>query len=68
MGELHRKRVDYAAEDVERWERECAASLGRRDPWPFTQEIERHGRGMRELRTWLPLAAGALFLGGLLAS
>jgi hypothetical protein len=68
MGELHRKRVDYAAADVDRWTRECAASLGRHDPWPFTRGIEHLGRAMRELRTWLPLAAGALFLAGLLAS
>jgi hypothetical protein len=67
MGELHRKRVDYAATDVERWEKECVAALGRSDPWPFTPGIELMGRTMRELRTWLPLAAGALFLGGLLA-
>lgn len=68
MGELHLRRANYAAENVERWKREFAASLDRRDPWPFTAGIDRLGRGMRELRTWLPLAAGALFLGGLLAS
>lgn len=66
MGELHRERVDYAAEDLKRWEQECAAALGRRDPWPFTKKIERLGRILREVRTWLPLVAGAAFLVALL--
>lgn len=68
MGELHRKRIDYAAEDLDRWETECSRALGRRDPWPFTARIERLGRWMRELKTWLPVAAGAAFLTALLVS
>ena len=62
MGELHRRQIDYAAADPERWERECAAALGRIGPWPFTKGIERLGRGLREAKTWLPLAAGISFL------
>jgi hypothetical protein len=65
MGELHRHRVAYAGADPDRWERECAAALGRTDPWPFTKGIERLGQCLREVKTWLPLVAGALFLLGL---
>jgi hypothetical protein len=61
MGELHRRRIDYAAADSERWEKECAAALGRRDPWPITKDIELTGQVLRELRTWLPFAAGIAF-------
>jgi len=68
MSELHRNRVNYASANVMRWEEACTASLGKSDPWPFTRGIERLGRAMREVRTWLPLAAGALFLTGLARS
>lgn len=67
MGELHHKRIDYAAENVDRWEKDCFASLGKRDPWPFTKGIERLGRLMREAKTWLPVGAGAAFLVALVA-
>lgn len=66
MSELHRERVDYAAENLERWEKECSAALGRRDPWPFTSKIEQVGRWMRELRLWLTVLAGVAFLVALL--
>jgi hypothetical protein len=61
MGELHKKRADYAAEDLERWNRAYEASIGRRDPWPFTVGIEILGRVLREIRTWLPLLGGVAF-------
>lgn len=68
MGELHRKRVEYAEQDLQRWNEEYAAALVRRSPWPFTKAIERLGRSMRELKAWLPLAAGIAFLVALLTS
>lgn len=61
MGELHRRRIDYAGADLQRWEAECAAALGRISPWPFTKQIERVGRCLREIRTWVPLIAGVCF-------
>jgi hypothetical protein len=62
VGELHDRRVKYAAQDVDRWEKECAAAYGTTSPWPFTIKIERLGRCLREVKTWLPLLAGILFL------
>jgi hypothetical protein len=61
MGELHRRQIDYAAEDPTRWEQECAAASARRAPWPFTTKIEHTGRVLREVRTWLPFGAGVAF-------
>jgi hypothetical protein len=66
MSELHGKRVDYATEDITRWEKECNEALGRCVEWPFTASIVRLGRVMRELKTWLPLMAGAALLIGIL--
>lgn len=62
MGDLHRRRINYAGENVDRWEKECAAALGHLGPWPFTNRIERLGRCLRETKTWLPLIAGGCFL------
>lgn len=62
MGELHRRRVDYAASNPERWGDEFKTTLDTRDPWPFTDGIEFSGRVTRELKTWLPLLAGISFL------
>ena len=62
MGELHRGRIDHAETDRARWNVEFKLTAGKRDPWPFTAGIERLGRGMREAKTWLPLAAGVSFL------
>lgn len=66
MGELHRSRIDYAETDAVRWNAEFQETASKRDPWPFTGAIESLGRAMREARTWLPLAAGRLFLIALL--
>jgi hypothetical protein len=62
MADLHRRRINYAAEDPERWERDCSAAFGRLDPWPFTKGIDRLGGCLRAIKTWLPLLAGVLFL------
>jgi len=62
LSEVLRARANYAAKDFERWEKECEASFKSGDAWPFTKGIERLGRLMRELKTWLPIAAGVLFV------
>lgn len=67
MGELHRKRVEYASENLARWEDECKAALGRSVPWPFTQEIVVVGRVLREVKACLPIVAGLLFVIAVLA-
>src|SRR6185369_4784476 len=46
MGELHRKRIDYAA-DANRWNAEFQAHSGKPGPWPFTRGIEASGRWLR---------------------
>lgn len=61
MGELHRDRVEYAESDLSNWEREFSETKGKRDPWPFTQEIENLGRWARRFKAWLPIAAGLAF-------
>lgn len=68
MGELHRKRVEYAESDSGRWGKEFSDTADKRDPWPFTNEIENLGRWMRELKAWLPIAAGLAFLIALFCS
>ena len=62
MGELHRKRIEYAEEDPDRWKKEFQATLGRKDPWPFSDWIEKLGRLLRVCRTWIPILGGILFL------
>ena len=62
IGELHQHRIDYAQKDSDRWDKECAAALSRKGPWPFTSRIEYLGFSLRIVKTWFPLAAGALFL------
>lgn len=68
MGELHRKRVDYAESDLSNWEKEFSKTKGKRDPWPSTKGIDNLGRLMRELKAWLPIAAGLFFLIALFCS
>lgn len=68
MSELHGSRIEYAAENPTRWEKECAAAFGKVAPWPFTKTIERVGFVMRATKTWLPLIAGSLFLVALFKS
>jgi hypothetical protein len=62
MGELHRKRIDYAAANPSRWQAEFKDSAEKSDRWPFTRRIVWLGRAMRWVKTWLPLAAGLSFL------
>jgi hypothetical protein len=62
MGELHRKRIDYAAANPSRWQAEFKDSAVKSDPWPFTRRIVWLGGAMRWAKTWLPLTAGLSFL------
>jgi hypothetical protein len=66
MGERHRRRLDYADEDTGRWEKEFQATKNRRDPWPYTLQIESRGAKLRFAKTWLPFLAGPLFFVALL--
>jgi len=66
MGQLHCWQIEYAGKNPAKWEEEYNRSYGRDNPWPFTRTIERIGRGMRELKTWLPLVSGVCFLIALL--
>lgn len=68
MGELHRKRVEHAESDLSNWEKEFSETKGKRDPWPFTKEIENVGRWTRGLKAWLPIAAGLAFVVALVCS
>jgi len=62
MGDLHFKQAAYAEEDLGRWEAEYKQAKTHNDTWPYTTDIENLGRFYRELRTWLPVVGGALFL------
>ena len=66
MSELLRARVELAERNPGRWEDEFRRTGGCADPWPYTSGIERLGRGMREMKTWLPVLAGVLFFLALL--
>jgi hypothetical protein len=68
MGELLRARIQYAESDATRWKDEFKTTSGRTDPWQFTTRIDNLGRALREFKTWLPIAGGALFLCALLKS
>jgi hypothetical protein len=65
MGERHLERIDYAEENPGRWSEEFTATAGKRDPWPYSLKIESLAKDMRWAKTWLPIAAGAAFLIGL---
>lgn len=69
MGELHRKRVEYAESSLDRWRKEFSETLGGQGvPWPFTEKIENLGWLTRELKAWLPILAGLFFLIALFCS
>jgi len=62
MGQLHRCQIDFAGKNPAKWEEYYENSFGSDDPWPYTKGIEVLGRGMQEVKTWLPLASGVCFL------
>lgn len=62
MSQWHRERIDYASDDLDRWEGECSEALKGHTAWPFTKQIERLGYALRMQKTGLPLLSGALFI------
>ncbi len=66
MSEKHLGRINYAESHQTEWQRDFDATAGKRDPYPFTAEIEKLGDALRFARTWLPLAAGVAFFVALL--
>ena len=62
MGEMHRRRVDYAEANPERWKAEFLQSSVGVNPWPFTREILDLGLFLRHAKLWLPIASGAAFV------
>jgi hypothetical protein len=65
MGELHRKRVDYAS-SASRWNAEFQAQSGQPGDWPFTKTIVVSGRALRAAKSWLSLSAGVSYVIALL--
>ena len=63
MGDLHDKQLDY----VDKHRDEFAAKRGKDRYWPYTKGIIFSAWVFRELKAWLPLAAGFSFLMALLS-
>jgi hypothetical protein len=57
-----RARFRHAEKNRKQWEKDCERTRGEDDPWPYTKETDNWSRGLREVRTWLPLLAGLAFL------
>lgn len=71
LGELLGKRLDHAKADPHQWEKEYAQyreGRGGNGHWPFTATTDALARFLREIKTWAPLLAGALFLIGLFST
>ncbi len=68
LGELLDKRLGYAKADPGRWEKEYVAACRAPGHWPFTAKTDDLARFLRDVKTWAPLVAGALFLIGLFAT
>lgn len=65
MSEAHREQCEHAEKNKIDWDSACKS--GNTAPeWPFTAEIENIGWVARELKAWLPVLAGVLFLISLL--
>jgi hypothetical protein len=67
LGELHRKRIEYAENDPKRWHNEFIQTKGTNSNWPSTRAIDRIAIWLRGLKTWLPLSSGAIFFIALFA-
>lgn len=67
IGELARARIEYAESNTSRWKEEFDKPRGQGDPWPFTDRIQGLGRSLREVKLWLPLAAGVSFFVAILS-
>jgi hypothetical protein len=61
MSEAHREQCEFAEKNKTDWDNACKSSHTPPE-WPFTAEIENIGWVARELKTWLPVLAGVLFL------
>jgi len=62
LGRLLRKRVEYAEQDVTRWEKEFAENIGKSTPWPSTRTIDCWAGVFRFAKIFLPAIGGAFFL------
>jgi len=62
MSEWFRIRVEYAENDLARWEQEHGKYSGIRHPWPYTQSIECTTKVLRFVKMILPLASGLLLI------
>jgi hypothetical protein len=60
--QMLQRRYYYAESNSSRWDEEYQEALGTRTPWPSTRAIDGVGQLLREIRTWMPLAAGVFFL------
>jgi hypothetical protein len=67
LSESVRRRMEYAEADIPRWEREFSETASKADPWPFTERIESIGKWMRWIKASFALAAGILFLIGVIS-
>lgn len=65
MSEAHREQCEFAEKNKTVWDSACEDEKTAAE-WPFTAEIENIGWVARELKTWLPVIAGFLFLMSLL--
>lgn len=62
MTEQLRGRMHYAEEDPTRWSKEFNETLGKKNPWPYPESVDRLALALRECRTWFPILGGVLFL------
>jgi len=62
--EAHRKQFEYAEENPTRWESEFEEAKGKRTAWPFSDNMESVGRGMRRIKVSFPLIGGLLLVIG----
>jgi hypothetical protein len=65
MGEMLREQINYAESNAARWADEWEKTKGRKNPWPYTKDIDRLGSLLRIVRTFIPIVGGVLFFVGL---
>jgi hypothetical protein len=62
LGEQLRKRVAYAEDNAERWQKQFTENAGKATPWPSTQTLDRLAYWFGLAKTFLPVIGGAFFL------
>lgn len=62
LAEAHSEQVGVGECDHRGWEAKFLATLGKPDPFPYTEKIVKLARFLRECRVWLPLLGGIFFL------